>query len=195
MEHVQYSGLVRAHILCAIAITGSLHAYGATPLTADANTIELDHFDGSTKGTAFGNPEYVPSLSGLGQALNLTKGTYVQYTVLSTLEKAGTFEVLVKVGQLGQAVEILNLNWNNTTSYPPAGHVLHFVLNADGLQCLRMGEQSGDMYLSTTAQVPLGTFVHLALSWSSAGAKIYIAGAVVAASSQPFSRQVRNMLI
>jgi hypothetical protein len=175
-------------VLCAalVVFTGSLTA--ATPITGDSNTLLLDHLDGKNQGTPYGNPGYVSSLAGLDQAVNLVQGSYIRYQVTPALEKAGTFEALIKLVQTGTPVEILNLNWNNAASYPSAGHVLHFVLNADGtLSASGWASNPANMYtLTTAAKVPLGNFVHVALSWSAAGAKIYIAGAVAASSSQPF---------
>ena len=56
-------------------------AFGATPAKSNPNTVILDHFDGTTQGTAFGNPAYVSSLPGLTKAVNLTAGTFVQYQI------------------------------------------------------------------------------------------------------------------
>jgi hypothetical protein len=99
-------------------------AFAATPITPDSHTIILDHFNGSTAGTAYGNPSYISGPSGLGEAVNLTAGTFLQYPVPSSLETAGTIEMWVNPHQYNTG--IMDFNWNNTTSFPPAGHVLEF---------------------------------------------------------------------
>jgi len=171
-------------VLCGLVLIQSISA--ATPITADAHTVILDHFDGSTKGIAFGNPTYVPSLSGLNEAVNLTAGTYIQYPLPTALETAGTMVMWVNLKSYN--VEIMNFNWNNTTSYPPAGHVLHFQVTAGGgLAVSGWASNPANMYsLTSTAAVPLGQWTHVAFSWSSAGAKLYINGGVSASSAQSF---------
>jgi hypothetical protein len=47
----------------------------------DANTVLLDHFNGTTVGTAFGPITYEDSLPVLGQTINLVPGGYVKYAL------------------------------------------------------------------------------------------------------------------
>jgi len=139
-------------------------AFGATPAKSNPNTVILDHFDGTTQGTAFGNPAYVSSLPGLTKAVNLTAGTFVQYQIPASLQQAGTIEAWVNLKAYG--VGIINFNWNNTTTYPPAGHVLHFQVGADGkLTTGGWAYNSQDMYgLTSSSTVPLGQWSHIAFS-------------------------------
>jgi hypothetical protein len=118
---------MRISVFLFALVCGEL-SWAATPLTPDTHTVILDHFNKSTIGTAFGNPSFSTGPSGLGDAIDLTAGTHVQYSLPTTLEAAGTIEMWVRVLQYGAL--IMNFNWNNTTSYPPAGHVLHLQLTA-----------------------------------------------------------------
>ena len=144
----------------------------ATPITPDSSTVILDHFDGSTLGTPFGNPAYVSGPSGLNQAVSLDTGKYVQYPIPPTLESQGTIEMWLRPRSYDSG--IMNFNWNNTTSYPPAGHVLHLTLNAEGKVSIGgWASNSACMYnLTSGASLPMGQWSHVALSWASSVAKI-----------------------
>jgi hypothetical protein len=179
--------IVSAHALLATASTLAVFVnplMSATPITPDAHTVILDHFDGETIGRAIGNPAYVTSLSGLNEAVNLTAGTFIQYPLPTTLETAGTIEMWVNLRSYNTGV--INFNWNNTTSAPPAGYVLHFELTADGkLSMSGWASNPANMYVLTSSdQVPLGQWAHIAMSWSSSGAKLYVNGGLSASSNQ-----------
>src|SRR5947207_2279811 len=79
----------------------------------------------------------------------------------------------------------MNFNWSNPRSYPPAAHVRHFQLNAQGQ--LTIGgwawNPSSMSGLTSTGTVPLGQFSHVALSWSATSVKLYINGAVSASAN------------
>lgn len=96
-------------------------------IVADGNTVILDHFDGSSVGTVFGSPGFQSSVPGLGDAINLGVGSYVQYALTNSLESQGTIEMWLRPA--AKSASILNFNWNNTGSQPTAGHVLHLGLN------------------------------------------------------------------
>jgi hypothetical protein len=171
-------------VLFLVVFASMLNA--ATPITPDSHTVILDHFNGSTIGTPVGNPTYVTGQSGLGQAVSLGMGGYIQYPLPTALETAGTIEMWVNLKNYSAG--IMNFNWNNTTSYPPAGHVLHFQVTAGGnVTTSGWAFNPANMYaLTSAAAVPLGQWAHVAFSWSSSGAKLYINGAVNASSTQSF---------
>src|SRR5207245_2919463 len=110
---------------------------------------------------------------GLDKAVDLEKNNYIQYPLNSTLETQGTIEMWLRPQNYNMG--ILNFNWNNTTVYPPAGHVLHLQLNSEGKVSIGgWAWNSACMYgLTSNTPVPLGQWSHVALSWSSSGAKIY----------------------
>ena len=159
----------------------------AQEIIPDADTVLLDHCNGTTAGTAFGPLGFDTSLPGLGDACQLGPGIYVQYSFPawypsagpgSNIATQGTIEMWIKAEQGG---DLLNFNWNNTTAYPAAGHILHF----------RIDPQAGDVFsygtwnfercclpsgITGTSFVPGGEWVHLAVSWSPTLSKIYING-------------------
>ncbi|HXV61418.1 MAG TPA: hypothetical protein VEK15_12030, partial [Vicinamibacteria bacterium] len=63
-------------------------------IVPDANTVVLDHFNGSTTGSAVGTLLFAPSLSGLGQAGVFGPGNYVRYTIGAS--SAGTVEMWIR---------------------------------------------------------------------------------------------------
>lgn len=189
--YAMYGGFssISAHIalggmLLVFPAAQSLEA--ATPITPDSNTVILDHFNGNTVGTAFGTPSYVNGPSGLGEAISLGKGAYVQYTLTSAssaMQSQGTIVMWLNPSQYN--VEIMNFNWNNTTTPPPAGHVLHFDLNAQGqLTASGWAYNSSCMSsLTSSGTVPLGQFSNVALTWSASSVKLYINGAISASAN------------
>lgn len=136
-------------------VLAALATYGATPITSDDHTVILDHFNGSTIGVASGSPAYVSGPSGLNQAISLMKGAYVRYPLPPTLESHGTIEMWINPRNYGG---IMNFNWNNTTSNPPAGHVLHLGFTAEGkISIGGWAWNSACMYpLTSAAAVPIG---------------------------------------
>ncbi|MCC6625927.1 MAG: S8 family serine peptidase [Chloroflexi bacterium] len=165
---------------------------GITPAVADSNTLVLDRFDGATAGEAFGTLSYGASQPGLGQAVSLSPGRFIRYGLPGWYGSSalggdaatqGTIEFWVRYQVVG---DLLNLNWNSTTTQPPAGHVLYGVVDPDGHptyttwnseRCCRPADLSSPMVL------PTGEWLHLALSWGPTGSRIYVNGAVVAASA------------
>src|SRR5205085_8654913 len=107
----------------------------------------------------------------------LSPGNSVQYQVPATLETAGTIELWLKPARFGTG--IMNFNWNNSVSAPSAGYVLHLGINAEGK--VNIGGWSWDpanMYALASAQsLAIGQWGHVAVSWSAAGARIYVNGA------------------
>jgi thermitase len=161
------------------------------PAIADADTLVLDHFDGATTGEAFGGPTYVPGQSGLDRAVSLSPGRYIRYDLDGWYDGGargadavtqGTVEFWVQYQVVG---DLLNLNWNRTTSLPPAGHVLYAVVDPDGHptyttwnteRCCLAADLVSPMVL------PTGRWLHLALAWGPGGSRLYVDGVVVASS-------------
>lgn len=165
-------------ILLTITMTGA-------PVIPDSHTVILDHFNLSTVGSVHGAPGYGPGPAGMQQAVGLGGGEYVQYGLISALETQGTIEMWVNPAS--DTVGLMNFNWGNTTSYPPAGHVLHLGTNAGKLSIGGWAWNPANMYsLTSAATVPVGEWSHIALSWSALGAKLYVNGAVSASSNLPW---------
>lgn len=173
-----------ARLLSTLALLASI-ATAATPITGDNKTLLLEHFNSSTSGTVTGNPSYIGGLQGLSQALSLGKGTYVRFPVSQILEAQGTIEFWLKPRNYGAG--ILNFNWNNTASYPPAGHVFHLQVGADGKVAIGgWASNPSCMYgLSSAVPLQLNQWSHVAVSWGTQ-TKIYVNGAISASSNQCF---------
>lgn len=154
-------------------------AHAATATSPDANTVILDHFDGSTTGTPIGALTYDTSLTGLGQA-GVFDANFVKYPIASGMSQ-GTVEMWVKLDSLPtEGRGFLNFNWYNTTSYPGSGHVLHmgmiYPANASAPAYAGYGSfwPAGHAYGDTP--LAAGEWTHLALSWGPAGTKFYTNG-------------------
>ncbi len=89
-------------ILGAIFIIASSASLALAQYEWDPNTVLLDHFNGTTGGTAFGSLTYEESLPALGQAINLVKDSYVKSAFLGGVLGQGTVEMWIKPRQYSQ---------------------------------------------------------------------------------------------
>jgi hypothetical protein len=161
---------------------------GASPAVADADTVLLERFEGSTAGTAFGGPAYAPSFSGLGSAVVFGPGKYVRYRLLpwygsgpgSNPTTQGTIEMWFKADTTG---DLLDFNWNVASSYPPAGHIVSMgPALTTGIPYISCWNFEFPRSIDGPEAVATGRWAHLAASWSPAGSKLYVNGQVVASS-------------
>lgn len=177
-----------------------------TPYTNDAYTVLLDHFDGSTSatilayattnGTPCGNPwpaaspscSYVPGPSALNQALALhppsgdfsISASYLKYPGGELLCQAnGTLECWIYLTNYLFSIHQF------TYSGECEGDVGGLLVNAQGQLQGDIWYAPSSMFLfnSGTNIIPLNTWTHVALSWGSAGAKLYINGVLVGTNS------------
>lgn len=144
----------------------------------DANTVILDHFNGSTTGTAYGDVTYETGLPGLGQAARFGPNRFIQYS-LPGWSGGGTIQMWIKPDSLGSyATEILSINWYNSPTRPTGGG-----------NTFAMGTQAENPFggpadaplmgtLQTTADtaLPVGQWTHLAVTWGPDGTRIYLDG-------------------
>jgi hypothetical protein len=178
----------------------SAPAAPVVPYTSDANTILLDHFDGSTSASinAYVNstgcdivyPSATPSYaynagqSGLGQAITLSppagqpagSASYLRYSTADILAIAnGTIEFwiyptsysisLVDQGRYYSACQ----GWTFGMGVDASGHLSASDWDWGGSWSLK---DSLDV-------VPLNTWTHIAVTWGSTGARMYINGVLV----------------
>lgn len=164
------------------------------PYAPDANTVLLDHFDGSTSGTidAFSyqgsNPEpaaapnygWVAGPNGLDQALELlppvaepvNSGTYVRYPgeLLSTAN--GTIEFWLYATTWGLSLVDQGPHFGSGS-----GWTYGMGVDATGSLTASDWDFSGCWSLDSGAvKVPLDTWTHVAVSWGATGVKMYING-------------------
>ncbi len=171
---------------------GKCKLAGSTPIT-----VLLDDFNGATKGKGFGALTYEDSLPDLGKAVNLAKGTYIKYSfspwyrwdgnhkwdrneAASGVLTEGKIEMWIKPRQYSG---ILNFNWGDAASSPPAGHIMHFGFNADGKLTYSVWGGNLDKGLVGKTTIPLNKWTHVAVSWSPDGTKLYVNGKVDASTS------------
>ena len=187
-------------IIAVLAVFSFIFLTGFVPYTPDANTVLIDHFDGATtasilayretgaacgsaKPSATPSSSYVAGAGGFGQALGLTppvgepdgSSTYLLYPGGQLLSQAnGTIEFWVYLTSYGS-----NLTLVSQGPYPGscAGWTFGMIVTASGvLQASAWDAFNLDSGANT---VPLNTWTHVAASWGSAGAKLYINGVQV----------------
>jgi hypothetical protein len=163
----------------------------------DSNTVLLDHFNGTVKGTGFGALTYGESLPNLEQAVNLTRGAYIKYSfspwyrwdgvhkwdrneAAPGVLTEGTIEMWIKPRQY--SIVLLEFNWYDLASSPKAGTILNLQLNADGK--LIYGGWGGNYDKAPVGKttIPLNKWTHIAVTWGPNGTKLYVNGQVDAYS-------------
>lgn len=174
--------LTLATCVASVAVNATVaHASVATHITPDADTVVLDHFDGTSAGTVYGSLGYADSLDGLGQAGVFGEGVYTKYNVSAVGSAQGTVEMWVKpAGPPTGYIHLLDFNWSDVGSYPPAGHVLHWGLQSDATQAGSFwgwGTDGSNGTVGTTPVCSTGDcWTHIAFSWGPAGSKTYVNG-------------------
>ncbi len=194
-------------ILCVMVILGLAPQVSgeveklAGPLVPDANTILLDHFDGSTSasilafsenGAACGSAKpsatpvysYAPGLYGLDQALFLSppagqpagSGTYLVYPGGQLLSQAnGTIEFWLFLTAYGiNGMSLVDQGQYYTACF---GWTFGMGVNATGM--LYSSAWNAFSMTSGTTVMPLNAWTHVAATWGGTGAKLYMNGALV----------------
>ena len=166
-----------------------------TPYTSDPNTIILDHFDDSTlsainaytyTGPSGLQPSCTPNYAwvsgpeGLSNALELSppigepenSATYLVYPGDWPLSVAnGTIEFWVYVTAYGSLVD------QGPYYNSPGGWTFGMYIDASGI--LHAGAWAAFNMDSGSNNVPLNDWTHVAATWGSTGAKLYIDGVEV----------------
>lgn len=171
------------------------------PYNSDANTVLLDHFDGATSasilaysenfaqcGTA--KPSASPSYSfvagpnGLNQALNMRaptgepvgSATYLKYPGGQLLSNTnGTIEFWVYFTSFGKGTAPFIDQGPNIGSC--AGWTFYMTVDSTGQ--VRAGAWVAFAMTSGSIKIPLKTWTHVATTWGTSGAKLYINGLLV----------------
>ena len=171
-----------------------------TPYSSDANTILLDHFNGATSatisaynyngaptGTAY--PSATPSYSygqgpnGLDQELTLYppagtptgSATYFYYPGGQLLSQAnGTIEFWVYIPSFSNGLALVEQG-----QYYNASYGWTFGMGVDSTGQLNANAWAAFSMNSGTTRVPPNTWTHVAATWGSSGAKLYINGVQV----------------
>ncbi len=171
-----YSFLTRKVVFVILLLLSSTALMAQYPeITADANTVVLDHFNQSSSGTVRTQLNYATSLSGLGQAANISNQNFVMYPFSKDLTSAATIEFWIKPESYDMG--LVCINWGTTTSAPSAGYVFHSSINPEGkIRISSWNGQGGGLLVGNTV-LPLNTWTHVAISWGTT-TKIYINGKI-----------------
>ena len=154
------------------------------PILADDKTVVLDHFDSASSGETVGSINYVSGLNGLDKAIDFSSTSgYVIYSVNANLTYTGTVEMWIYIRSYN--INLLNINWLKSYSYPSSGHVFHLRLDAQGKVNLGGWSSVVDNSFISNSALPLNTWTHLALSWGDS-TKIYINGKPDLVTAIPF---------
>lgn len=155
------------------ACFATLRSAVAEPIVPDANTIVLDHFDGSTTGAAYGSVTYGPSVPGYGQAAGFGPGNFIRYPFASLPQ--GTIEMWLKPDAASTDYALMTMNTVLTDSFPPAGYYMHVGLTATDRRGRISAWPSG--LTEGVSSVPLDDWTHLAMTWDGSSSQIYLNGA------------------
>lgn len=141
----------------------------------DANTVLLDHFDGSTTGSAYGPRSFTNSLLGLDESVCLPAGAYIKYPLpLWSASSGGSLDMWIKPVQYPTL--IMDWNWNNVATRPPAGHILEVYVTSEGT--FRYQGWGGDMSDLPVGQsiIPTNEWTHVGVTWGPGGTTLYVNG-------------------
>jgi hypothetical protein len=176
-----------------VAISGNRAIVGArhrtiqnaiTPAIDDANTILLDHLDGSTLGTEAGSVTFENGLPGAGLAGSFSPGRFVRFDLPAWYSgestdpaTQGTIEMWVKFSNLST---LLRFNWFETDTPPATGHILSLSQSPSfSLRHSVWNQEEGSLLpVDGTTSLALEEWVHVAVSWSPNGSKVYLNGQV-----------------
>ena len=153
----------------------------ATLITADAHTVILDHFDGTTDGTSFGPLAFQSSLAGHGQAGQFETGNYVKYS-LPNLGPEGTIEMFVKPFADPGNADLLGFQWFDSATPPTFGYIMHLGFTADDHVRYSVCCAPNAGFQSISA-IPVDEWTYLAISWGALGSKLYVDGQIEAITS------------
>jgi uncharacterized protein (TIGR02145 family) len=173
------------------------------PYTVDASTVLLDHFDGSTSagisayldtcgcGSSCGatTPTYAYSSgqSGLGQAITMSppagqpagSASYLKYSTQDILCQAnGTIEFWVYPTAYNTALVDQGPHFNACS-----GWTFSISINASGHIRAYDWANTSSFDMTSSQVVPLNAWSHVAVTWGSAGAKLYLNGVQVGSHS------------
>ena len=183
-------------------------ANAVVPYTSDANTILLDHFDGSTSasinaftvGSGCGAwPSATPSYSystgqsGLGQAITMNppagepagSASYLQYSTQDILcQPNGTIEFWVYPTAYGLSLADQGQYYNSCS-----GWTFRMGIDVTGHLTASDWDGSGDWGGGVTSSqvVPMNAWTHVAVTWGSAGVQLYTNGVLVGSNSSTYS--------
>ena len=188
--------LILAVSTAAVRLAGQ-SACAITPEVADSHTALLDHFNNSTTGQVHGSVSYVPSVNGLGAALQFSSGSWLEYNLpgwynwtsnYSPSNIFGAIELWVKASAKRVAGSFLTINWYSAISPPAAGYITELGLDSNGRLTFAdwtsiTGNPADTPFIQPHTQLPTDSFTHILYTWSPTGTAVYVNGELEATSS------------
>jgi hypothetical protein len=150
------------------------------PYTSDANTLILEHFDGTVTGTTQGTPSFATGYFSQGMQFNDTSRIYWSLGAQSQ----GTMELWVKLDSNSntEGSDITNIAFSSMNlSFGPTGYIETY----DGVTrggTTRAGINAAPFNWNDFPDGPalsLSAWHHLAVTWGSLGLRYYVDGDLV----------------
>ena len=153
-------------------------------ISADANTVVLDHFNNATSGVLHGTLNYVQGICGLSDAASFNNNDWIRYGYSANLRDAATIDFWIY--PKSYSTPLADINWSNTaTSYPGSGHVFHLDINAAGKIAMSNWPGTGLGSLVSNSSVPLNKWTRITVCWGDSTI-IYFNGKIDIASPLAF---------
>jgi hypothetical protein len=193
---IKFFGIFSGVALLLLFVPGAWADCTVVPYANDANTVLLDHFDSSTSASFNGSLSaadcnltsptqpshaYGSGQSGLGNAITLTPPaaagsmSYLRYPTQDILCLAnGTIEFWVYPTAYGFELADQGQYYNACS-----GWTFRLGINANGYLTSADWDFSGCWSMTSGEVVPLNAWSHIAVSWGSTGAKLYLNGVQV----------------
>ncbi len=155
-------------------------AYEGVEIQPDANTVLLDHLNGSTSSTDVqGVLNFVPSLPVMDLSGDFQQGTFIVYPINTDLRDEGTIEVWLYPHNYSN--KFIMCNWIHTYTNPHWGKVVNISVNNEGK--ISYGAWPGHCSpnpasISSQSSIPVNEWTHIAVSWGPEGTKIYLNGSI-----------------
>lgn len=152
---------------------------GVQEYESDANTVMLDHLNGTTLGSA-SNVSFGASCPALNDCAILDgpeygSTTYIQYAAIDPLcISDGTLEAWIYLdGEFDQTIVISQGPYMGS----PAGWVFHLSVEKAGTSDLHVQAHVWNAFiLLSNGSIPLRTWTHIAFTWGNRGAELWING-------------------
>ncbi len=152
----------------------------------DTDTVLLEHFDGTTTGTAHGTPQFTQGV--FGQGIHLNDTSFVSWNLGALPE--GTVEFWCKLDNFKNHNEPKEGLILLSASYGGLPQALTMQVTADyGMKptiSVGVNRNAGDWTgLDGNETVKAGVWYHVAVTWGQSGKKIYLNGKLVGSDSTP----------
>lgn len=160
--------LIAALVLC---LGGFFNPAGAiSAFSWDANTVLLEHYDGSNSAQYVNGPlQYVPSFPDL--AVNIKAGNWLRYELPAWPQPgAGTLEMWIY--PRGDNYAIIELQWFKVDSIPSSGFIAGFDIINNKLigGAWAEGELHGNIF------IPYNAWSHVVFEWGPEGSAFFVNG-------------------